>query len=40
MNLLDPFREVVDLQNFPKHRKDTVLLISVMCEKPVDIGIG
>ena len=25
-----PFREVIDLENLPQHRKDTVLLISVM----------
>ena len=39
VNSCGPFREVVDLQNFPKYGKDTILLF-LFCEKPVDIGKG
>ena len=30
VNSCSPFREVVDLQSFPKYRKDVVVLISIM----------
>ena len=35
VNSCGPFREVVDLQDFPKYGKDTILLFR-FCEKPVD----
>ena len=39
VNSCGPFMEVVGLQNFPKYRKDTILLFR-FCEKLVGIGKG